>query len=318
MEETPESQVSESQTLYNFTVDFYKKNFHGQSATTSFERKVFAINSFDEFVDEMWDLVNTHIQREIVWKTFDDGTVGFAFSPKTFPEKQDLCRYVVMQLPWNKHNLRFEQLTNKVFQSWRGKDIKGIIYVHGSAIRRKHDYLTVQSTLLDTVPQDRAGGPNNQAKNQMADDLFELNKDIFEASRTAYLCWAAYILTKPSEQRESLINGLPPADYSHLFHPIPPPAGVVLQAHREGLSMARTINNGFKRDLDRLQDQFDVCVRHLEMLGQQIKELRLRESVQEEFIAASESSLVVAEVPFSHEAATEVTEAADLLDYQHM
>lgn len=92
---------------------------------------------------------------------------------------------------------------------------------------------------------------------------------------------ATFILSQPPEQRESLMDALPPRDYDRVIRPIPPPASVLLDAHRRGLSMARTVNDGFSDDILALEQAHEACSKHLEYLGNLIKSLRLRESVQQ-------------------------------------
>lgn len=131
---------SDTVTLFKFKGDFYKKQFHGQNATDPIDSKQFSVNTVEEFIDGMLDLCKNYVEREVLFKETEDGMLHPEFSEKTFPEKDELYRYVVIQLPWNRHNMRFEQLNNKVLQNWCNKLVKAFIYVYGTAIRRKSDF----------------------------------------------------------------------------------------------------------------------------------------------------------------------------------
>lgn len=108
------------------------------------------------------------------------------------------------------------------------------------------------------------------------------------------------------------MDALPPRDYDRVIRPIPPPASVLLDAHRRGLSMARTVNDGFSDDILALEQAHEACSKHLEYLGNLIKSLRLRESVQQNFISSAENSIQVEEYDFSREAAGNVIDMPDI------
>lgn len=307
------SVTANQKTNLSLCASFFKRRFVGETSGSLVASEIISGDSVKEVLEGMWTIVKTIICREVIFID-EDGSQTPRWSDDE-PTVDDMQKFVYLQNQRNRRRVNIDQISSKLLISWRGKDIRVHVHIYSTAVSCKQLWELVDKQLVKFQHTDRAGAPNNQSLSQLADELRELHGSHFTGHASSWKLWANYIHTVPAHEREMRKSELPPHSIIKFFRSVPISEAVKLESTRQGLSVARTINDAFSTELAELEEEADQLI----ALGQRVKHriaaLRARSLINCSLVSAMQESTRPEENEISRSVAERVT---DMLDVDHM
>lgn len=292
---------------------FFKRRFVGETSGSLVTSKILSGDSIDEILQEMWAVVKSIVHKEVIF--VDDNGNQLPTWNDNEPLFDDMGKFVYLQNQENRRRINIDQISSKQLISWRGKDIRVHVHIYSTSVSCKQLWELVDKHLVKFQQTDRAGAPNNQCLSQLADELRQLHGMHFSGQASSWKLWANYIHTVPAHEREKKKTELPPQSIIKFFRSVPISEAVQLECTRNGLSVARTINDSFSSELAALEEEADQLISLGQRVKHRISALRARSSINSSLVSAMQEFAQPEDSEISRSLADKVS---DMFDIDHM
>ncbi|XP_053686761.1 uncharacterized protein LOC128736310 [Sabethes cyaneus] len=289
---------------------FYKRRFVGETSGSQFSSATITGNSLEEIMRGVWKVLQPVLCREVVFVDNNGEQV-----PTWADSDPDFCamnKFVIMQDQAQKRRLTIDQIDCKLLVTWRGKEIRIHVHIYSNAVSCRSLWDLVDKQLIRFQNADRSGAPNNQSLTHLAKELQDLHGHYFTGHSSSWRLWANYIHSASPHERERRMSEMPPIYLLKFFRSAPLSEAIKLETTRSGLSVANTINDGFKAELAELEAEADQLI----MLGQRVKQrisgLRSRSTVNATLVSAMSETLRPEENELSHTLADRIVDMTDI------
>ncbi|XP_065082291.1 uncharacterized protein LOC135704738 [Ochlerotatus camptorhynchus] len=205
--------VGQEGSTYTNEFTVCKLKYRGQTSDPSLENSFIRWSSIEEFIDNLFQLVQPFIKRAIEFPTPTDP----CWSEKEHPTKEDLPMYVSFKDRIQKRSWRMEHVDEHMLLRWANRVLVLQVYIYTIDIQSR--------PMWDIVTQVLFGNPNNTAvkkiiikelsEEQKLQAVVKKLKKIHQAylvPRTddAYKLWARLIVQQPVRRHRELCFNRPP------------------------------------------------------------------------------------------------------------
>ncbi|EAT47926.1 AAEL001001-PA [Aedes aegypti] len=175
---------------------------------------VISSNSYDEFVDNVYELVQPFVKREV---EFDEQNQPF-WAEHEFPTKEDLPRYVVFKDKVRKRIYRLGEISENMLNRWQKRDITLQLYIYSNNIDSRAAWDLFRQVLLGEDTNE--DGTKNVITPQRLEEhrLQSIEKRLQKIHRShlrpntddAYTLWAQSIMKQSVKKHRNLCLSGPP------------------------------------------------------------------------------------------------------------
>ncbi|XP_062564103.1 uncharacterized protein LOC134226968 [Armigeres subalbatus] len=197
-----------------FTNEFVinKLLYRHQQSEAALEFSVIHSNSLEEFIDEVYQLIQPFIKREIEFHENNQP----CWAEREFPAKEDLHRYVAFKDRVRKKTYRIDSITESMLGRWHKRDIILIVYLHSNNLDTRASWDIAREALLGDA---NAEGTRKVVKVLTDDEKLQLTIKKLQrihqckltpTTKDSYTLWARMIMQQSSKKQRDRYFMKPP------------------------------------------------------------------------------------------------------------
>lgn len=273
--------------------------------------------SVAEICDKIWEIAQKYVLREIVIRNG-----SHEWHEKEHPTREDADKFLAIQAKSTRRVYVPSDLTIDLLRNFRGKQINIFIHIYSDTISNQAVFREVERSLLTPQETNRARAETTQELVELAEQLKDMHSYHLHGNQCAWLAWANAIHSKEDSlvnRDELLRDTVPPAAVVHLFRSVPVSEASRLHSLRHGLTVARSVSEGFKIDIKDIRqwvDTFRTTVTlAIEMISTRLDSIEGRVNSNYQLLTEAATAAAPVENAISLDLANRVDDIDDL-DHQ--
>lgn len=214
IEYMPETIEANDPGTPRFTNEFVinKLLYRHQQSEAALEFSVIHSNSLEEFIDKVYQLIQSFIKREIEFNENNEPN----WAEREFPTNEDLHRYVAFKDRVRKKTYRIDCINESMLVRWHKRDIILIVYIHSNNLDTRASWNIARQTLFGDA---NAEGASKVLKVMTDDEKLQLTikklqrihqSKLTPTTEDSYTLWARMIMQQPSKKQRDRYFMRPP------------------------------------------------------------------------------------------------------------
>lgn len=205
--------VGQEGSTYTNEFTICKLKYRGQTSDPSLENSIIQSSSIEEFLDNLFQLVQPLIKRTIEFPTPNEP----CWSEKEHPTRDDLPIYVAFKDRIQKRTWRLERIDENMLLKWASRVLILQVYIYSNNIQSRPMW-DIATEVLFSNPSNtsiKKITTKEAAEEHKVQAIIKKLKKIHQSylvprTNDAYQLWARYIVQKPTRRHRDLCFNRPP------------------------------------------------------------------------------------------------------------